>query len=72
MATSYDRTLSVVYTPCATELTLDVDDAVRIERWNLETRTVETPAVVAGHGLTVPLPDWIGDSLTVIHRSGAR
>ncbi len=71
-ATSHDGRLTAVYAPYATELTLDIDDAVLVERWNLETRAVETVELREGDKLDIPLPDWIGDSLTVIHRSGGR
>ena len=72
VGTRRDGALTVVYAPYPGELTLAIEDARRVERWNLETREVEPVAAHPGVALTIPLPDAMGDTLTVIHRGDPR
>jgi hypothetical protein len=63
--------LAIVYAPYAIDLTLRLDNAVRVERWNLEKRELET-LEPSGAPLVVPMPDYPGDSLLVVHREVGR
>jgi hypothetical protein len=71
VATSADGGLTVVYAPSPIEITLATEDAGRVERWNLETRTLEMVAPAYRSELTIPMPEWLADSLTVVYRGEA-
>lgn len=71
-ATTADARLTAVYAPAPIDLTLAVADAVAVERWNLRTRDLELVAAANADALFVPMPSWLADSLTLIHRAGHR